>query len=489
MLVLVWLSFLLGSAWTNADSDTAREMTAASPMVKVTSGSSLFFTKHGDALCQSAPHGLSRDYYVDRFGIKQKSQINSCLQGTDENFKMTCKLGMNGFTLTKFAYAKLDSTCSNPLVAAGAVYLRSTLCFKRYGVYLKMRCGEDALLTSLLTKAQVVSPVLYPTKYCFSPTQSIGGSVKKFFTWFDVCTPYVSSSVSSIEYNFVVSLTSSSPLNVRLKKYANSDTNCTSFVRGIKDIAYPQISSSASLTGPCLPDELHPGFYYSNVQSLAPYAVAAAIPIVTSASDGQSLCDFYDTMQYKSALSTWSSCEGSDAPSSPCAAGSSPSWLGVTCELVDGVYRVTKLLMWQTAMPGMPYMAGVGLGVAAQIPDSLGNLVELRELALNQNSLTGSIPSSLGQLTKLQKLDLSLNFMVGTLPASLGGLTALTSLNLNSAGLSSPGISGSVPSSFCGLSTSTSLDIQGNSGLTCRPACLSAAYSQFFYSSTLSVCA
>ena len=175
MIVLLWLTFLLWSTRANADvGNTARETTAASPMVKVTTGSSLFFTKHNDPLCQSAPHGVSRDFYVDSSGSKQKTQINSCLQGTDVNFKMTCKFGTKDSTLTKFVYAKVDTTCSNPLVAGGVVYLHPGLCFKGYGVYLKMRCVEDDLLTSLLTKSQMVSPVLYSTKYCTSPTQSIG---------------------------------------------------------------------------------------------------------------------------------------------------------------------------------------------------------------------------------------------------------------------------------------------------------------------------
>ncbi|CAN0066951.1 unnamed protein product, partial [Ectocarpus sp. 12 AP-2014] len=41
------------------------------------------------------------------------------------------------------------------------------------------------------------------------------------------------------------------------------------------------------------------------------------------------------------------------------------------------------------------------------IPKELGDLGELKELRLYDNSLTGPIPPELGNLSALQKLDLS----------------------------------------------------------------------------------
>ncbi|CAN0280316.1 unnamed protein product, partial [Ectocarpus fasciculatus] len=43
------------------------------------------------------------------------------------------------------------------------------------------------------------------------------------------------------------------------------------------------------------------------------------------------------------------------------------------------------------------------------IPEALGGLVNLEELWLNANNLTGSIPGELGDLVKLEKLVLENN--------------------------------------------------------------------------------
>ena len=59
------------------------------------------------------------------------------------------------------------------------------------------------------------------------------------------------------------------------------------------------------------------------------------------------------------------------------------------------------------------------------LPDSLGNLVLLRHLALRQNKLTGQIPTSLGDLVNLQELYLYENSLEGGIPDSLWNLTAL----------------------------------------------------------------
>jgi hypothetical protein len=64
-----------------------------------------------------------------------------------------------------------------------------------------------------------------------------------------------------------------------------------------------------------------------------------------------------------------------------------------------------------------------------ELPESLGQLTQLRSLNLSGNQLT-ALPESLGQLTQLQLLDLSDNQLTA-LPEWLGQLTQLRSLNLS----------------------------------------------------------
>lgn len=67
------------------------------------------------------------------------------------------------------------------------------------------------------------------------------------------------------------------------------------------------------------------------------------------------------------------------------------------------------------------------------IPENVGNLVELTELALySSGRLTGTIPSSVGMLEKLTELVIYDNHNLrGTVPTELGNLRNLTSLELD----------------------------------------------------------
>ena len=58
-----------------------------------------------------------------------------------------------------------------------------------------------------------------------------------------------------------------------------------------------------------------------------------------------------------------------------------------------------------------------------QWPPELGNLLELTELFLNDNRLSGEIPRELGNLTQLIRLDLWDNELTGPIPLELGNLT------------------------------------------------------------------
>ncbi len=71
----------------------------------------------------------------------------------------------------------------------------------------------------------------------------------------------------------------------------------------------------------------------------------------------------------------------------------------------------------------------------AELPESIGGLVNLKSLNLSGSSLV-KLPASIGGLVNLKTLNLSGSSLV-ELPASIGGLAALTELDLSSTGLES----------------------------------------------------
>ncbi|KAL6330185.1 hypothetical protein AAG906_040106 [Vitis piasezkii] len=71
------------------------------------------------------------------------------------------------------------------------------------------------------------------------------------------------------------------------------------------------------------------------------------------------------------------------------------------------------------------------------IPISFGHLQKLQWFALSGNRIHGSIPSVLCHLRNLGYLDLSLNKLSGTIPGCFGNLTALRNISLHSNGLAS----------------------------------------------------
>ena len=77
-------------------------------------------------------------------------------------------------------------------------------------------------------------------------------------------------------------------------------------------------------------------------------------------------------------------------------------WAGVT---TDGDGRVTGLQLFNSSLSG-------------PIPESLGDLTNLKGLDLSHNSLSGPIPESLGGLD-LGELTLGLNELSGCIPAGL----------------------------------------------------------------------
>ena len=66
-----------------------------------------------------------------------------------------------------------------------------------------------------------------------------------------------------------------------------------------------------------------------------------------------------------------------------------------------------------------PYGASAPV-TGGNIPPEIGNLVNLKSLAISYNGLTGSIPASINNLTNLTALDLSHNNLTGPIPNILG---------------------------------------------------------------------
>ena len=71
-----------------------------------------------------------------------------------------------------------------------------------------------------------------------------------------------------------------------------------------------------------------------------------------------------------------------------------------------------------------------GNNLSGEIPSSLGNLSELKALALHRNQLTGPIPTTLGNLSNLELLGLGGNQLNRLIPSQLGNLSNLETLYL-----------------------------------------------------------
>jgi hypothetical protein len=109
---------------------------------------------------------------------------------------------------------------------------------------------------------------------------------------------------------------------------------------------------------------------------------------------------------------------------------------GVEVELWDECYNIeetTSLNLSQNELIG-------------EIPQSIGNLINLTYLNLYSNQLTGDIPSNIGNLINLTYLDLQMNQLSGPIPTEIGNLENLIILHLNDNNLS-----GVIPDNICDL--------------------------------------
>lgn len=96
-------------------------------------------------------------------------------------------------------------------------------------------------------------------------------------------------------------------------------------------------------------------------------------------------------------------------------------------------------------------------GLSGTISPSIGNLVHLTSVLLQDNNISGPIPPELGQLPKLQELDLSDNLISGEIPPSLSHLGNLKYLRLNNNSLTGP-----IPQISGNMTQLTFLDLSFN---------------------------
>ncbi|XP_030440041.2 probable LRR receptor-like serine/threonine-protein kinase At3g47570 [Syzygium oleosum] len=95
--------------------------------------------------------------------------------------------------------------------------------------------------------------------------------------------------------------------------------------------------------------------------------------------------------------------------------------------------------------------------ISGEIPEEIGNFVNLEVLFLNWNQLSGVAPSNLGNLQKLALLELGDNNLGGTIPSSLGNLTKLIQLYLNG-----NNFHGQIPSHLSNCWSLNLLDLSNN---------------------------
>ena len=71
-----------------------------------------------------------------------------------------------------------------------------------------------------------------------------------------------------------------------------------------------------------------------------------------------------------------------------------------------------------------------GQSLKGEIPQSVGNVVQLTSLISKKNKFTGSIPDTIKHLINLTKLEFTLSELGGKIPVIIGNLTNLEELNL-----------------------------------------------------------
>ena len=153
------------------------------------------------------------------------------------------------------------------------------------------------------------------------------------------------------------------------------------------------------------------------ILSLSVFLIAASTFAQVSKTEKQALTDFYNATNGDHWENSWDLTKPVK------------DWEGVTVK--DNKVTAIRLLF---------------NNVTGEIPASIKNLTNLKELELSFNNISGELPSELGYLENLELLAFNGNNLVGEIPQSLGNLKMLKQLHL-----SSNELSGTIPSTFDNL--------------------------------------
>lgn len=104
----------------------------------------------------------------------------------------------------------------------------------------------------------------------------------------------------------------------------------------------------------------------------------------------------------------------------------------------------------------------------AFLSDKIHSPVDLRELNLASNRLSGEIPPTVGTKTALELLDLENNDISGRIPPELGSLSA----SLKYLDLSGNELESGIPTQLCGLTAILQLSLSENSLAGTIPICM-----------------
>ncbi|GLT85767.1 hypothetical protein SLE2022_039450 [Rubroshorea leprosula] len=95
--------------------------------------------------------------------------------------------------------------------------------------------------------------------------------------------------------------------------------------------------------------------------------------------------------------------------------------------------------------------------LSGNLPNSISNLSSIEFLLLSGNQFSGPIPPSIGELRQVVKLDLSRNSFAGAIPPEIGNCVHLTSLDI-----SQNNLSGSIPPEISNIHILSYLNVSRN---------------------------
>ena len=269
-------------AWVLALIQCAASTTTS--MTVVTSGTSLFYTRHADSKCQDGYFGIKWPTYTTSFSKVAPLQINTCLRTSAAIIKVQCKIGASKFTIWQTQYAANDAQCANPLSSKPlGIQEHENLCQPdmEYGGYIKVQCGQDSLLTTVTSLPSFTAPALYPTSSCTATR------IQSYSLLLDTCTPMYEATHTggAKQLDHLYKLSQTSVLTYTVRKYLKTDLTCSGRVTSQKNIVYPPASTSTISTQTnsslCVPDPLFKGRYYLNVPNSIPRGTTNAAPTPT----------------------------------------------------------------------------------------------------------------------------------------------------------------------------------------------------------------